>query len=216
MAALGMKAQYGPTLGQLLSPRWQAARPLTRWAVIAAAAGLLAVLVGAALTLENARYSHGGRLPFSFSYRGLYRVAPGPGEYVRLQKRAADGRIEDSFAVDPLQLPPYSGRLSGELPLYAAGYIQSLSARYVDFQLRAEGKSNVDVQAAYDIYFTAHVEGRTDFGRVVLYMPERSGAREGVAIVMLTSKPPRYPLNQPPEVASTGLLARPLRSFSFG
>ena len=196
MAALGMKAQYGPTLGQLLSPRWQAARPLTRWAVIAVAAGLVAVVVGAALTLENATYSHGGRLPFSFSYRGLYRVASGPGEYVKLEKRAPDGRIEDSFAVDPLQLPPYSGRLSGELPLYAAGYIQSLSARYADFQLRAEG--------------------RTDFGRAVLYMPERTGAREGVVITMLTLTPPRYPLNQPPEVASTGLLARPLRSFSFG
>jgi hypothetical protein len=216
MAALEMKAQYGPTLGELLSPRWRAARPLTRWAVVIAAAGLLAVVVGVALTLENATYSHGGRLPFSFSYRGLYSVAPAPGEYVRLERRAPDGLIEDSFAVDPLLLPPYSGTLSGELPLFAAGYIKSLSGRYAAFELRAEGKSNVDVQAAYDIYFTTRVEGRLQYGRVVLYLPGHAGAREGVAIVMLTSVPPRYPLDQPPEVASTGLLARPLRSFSFG
>jgi hypothetical protein len=216
MAALEMKAQYGPTLGQLLAPRWRAARALTRWTVIIAAAGLAGVIVAAALALENASYSHGGRVPFGFSYRGLYRVPSAPGEYVRLERRARDGHVEDSFAVDPLVLPPYSGDLSGELPVYAAGYINSLSARYADFQLRGEGKSNVDVRAAYDIYFTARAEGRREYGRVVLYMPERAGAREGVAIVILTTQPPRYPLNQPPEVASTGLLARPLRSFSFG
>ena len=28
MAAVPMKPQYGPTLGQLLSPRWRAASPL--------------------------------------------------------------------------------------------------------------------------------------------------------------------------------------------
>jgi hypothetical protein len=214
--ALEMKAQYGPTLGQLLAPRWRAARRLTRWALIIAAGGLAGVIVAAALTLENASYSHGGRLPFSFSYRGLYRVASTPGEYVRLERRAPDGRVEDSFSVEHLLLPAYSGDLSGELPIYAAGYINSLGARYADFQLRGDGKSNVDVRDAYDIFFTARVEGRRDYGRVVLYMPERAGAREGVVIVILTSQPPRYPLTQPPEVASTGLLARPLRTFSFG
>ena len=216
MAAVPMKAQYGPTLGQLLAPRWRAAHALTRWALIAGAVGLLALLVAVALTLQNASYSHGGRLPFSFSYRGLYHATPAPGEYVSLKRLSPDGHIEDSFAVEPLQLPPYAGRVSGELPLFAAGYIQALKARFADFELRAEGKSNIDVQAAYDIYFTTRVEGRTDFGRVVLYMPGETRVREGVAIVMLTSQPPRYALDQPPEVAATGLLARPLRSFSFG
>jgi hypothetical protein len=216
MAAVPMKAQYGPTLGQLLAPRWRAAARPTRWALILGAVSVLAVLVAAGLTLENASYSHGGRLPFSFSYRGLYHATPATGEYVSLKRLSPGGRLEDSFAVEPLRLPPYAGRVSGELPLYAAGYIQALKARFPDFELRAEGKSNINVQTAYDIYFTTRTDGQTDFGRVVLYMPSPAGVREGVAIVMLTSMHPRYPLNQPPEVAVTGLLARPLRSFSFG
>ncbi len=54
-----------------------------RWALILAAVSASRLLVGAGLTLENASYSHGGRLPFSFSYRGLYHATPAPGEYVR-------------------------------------------------------------------------------------------------------------------------------------
>ena len=72
----------------------------------------------------NASYSHGGRVPFGFSYRGLYRVAPEPGGYVKVERRHADGTVRDSFAVGPLRLAPYSGELMGEMPLYAAGYIR--------------------------------------------------------------------------------------------
>src|SRR5271155_4477648 len=114
-----MKPQYGPTLGQLLAPRWHGASPLVRRLVIAAGVAVLALVIGAGLTLENAQFSHGGRVPCGFSYRGLYRVAPDPGGYVKVQRRRADGRLEDSFAVDPLRLPAYSGELSGELPIYA-------------------------------------------------------------------------------------------------
>src|ERR1039458_670620 len=119
MMAVPMKPQYGPTLGRLLSPRWRAAPALVRWVVIAAGVALLALFVAAVLTLENASCSHGGRVPFSFSYRGLYRVAANPGGYVKVQRHRSDGVLEDSFAVAPLVLPPYSGSLSGELPLYA-------------------------------------------------------------------------------------------------
>ncbi len=211
-----MKGQYGPTLGQLLAPRWHGAGRRTRWSLALAPIAVAAVIVAGVLTLENATYSHGGRLAFSFSYRDLYRVAPEAGSYVKLERRAPNGSPEDSLAVAPLLLPPYAGNLSGELPLFASGYIRSLRTRYPDFQLRAEGKSNIDVQRAYDIYFTTRRAGRTEFGRVVLYLPERQGAREGVAIVILTTRPPREPLSAPPEVAATGPLARPLRSFAFG
>src|SRR5271167_2269551 len=107
MGAVRMKPQYGPTLGVLLSPRWRAASPLTRGLVIAACVGLLALLIGAGLTLENATYSHGGRVPFSFTYRSLYRVKPDPGGFVKMQRHRSDGALEDSLAVGPLRLPPY-------------------------------------------------------------------------------------------------------------
>jgi hypothetical protein len=216
MAAVPMKPEYGPTLGRLLSPRWRAASPLARGVVVAAAVGLLALLVGVALTLENAGFSHGGKLPFSFAYRSLYRVAPDPGGYVKVQRRRADGTLEDSYAVEPLLLPPYSGELSGELPVYAAGYIRSLEQRDTEFVLRGEGKTRVNAVPAYQVLYTAVVEGRTMYGRDVLLLPEVHGAREGVEIVMLTSPTANSQVDSPLEVASTGVLLRPLKTFTFG
>jgi len=211
-----IKPEYGPTLGRLLSPRWRATSPLARRTAIVAMVGLLALALAAALSLLNATYSHGGKVPFSFSYRSLYRVAPNPGGYVKVQRHRSDGRLEDSFAVEPLELPPYAGGLSGELPLYAAGYIRGLRARYVDFVLRAEGKTRVNAVPAYDVLYTALVEGQTMWGRDVLLLPDRPGVREGVDIVMLTSPTASSQVTSPLEVASAGVLLKPLKTFTLG
>jgi hypothetical protein len=215
MAAVPIKPEYGPTLGRLLSPRWRAAQSLTRVVVVLSGVGMLALILAAVLTLEDARFSHGGRVPFSFRYRSLYRVAPDPGGFVKVQRRA-DGRLEDSFAVEPLQLPLYSGGLSAELPLYATGYIRGLSRRYTHFVLRGEGKTKVNGLPAYDVFYSAAVEGQTMYGRDVLLVPERPGAREGVDIVMLTSPTANSQVTSPLLVASAGVLASPLKTFAFG
>jgi hypothetical protein len=216
VAAVPMKPEYGPTLGRLLAPRWRAASPLARWAVIASALALPALILALALTLENAMFSHGGRVPFSFSYRGLYRTAPDPGGYVKVQRRRSDGRLKDSFAVDPLQLPPYSGELSGELPVYAAAYIRGLSQLYPDFVLRGEGKTKVNTVPAYNIFYTAVLDGQRIYGRDVLLVPERPGARDGVDIVMLTTPKANSQVISPLQVASVGVLMRPLKTFTLG
>lgn len=216
MVAVPIKPEYGPTLGRLLSPRWRAASPLIRGIVVALMIGLPALAIGAFLTLENAHFSHGGKVPFSFSYRGLYRVAPDPGGYVKLERHASNGRLEDSFAVAPLVLPPYSGALTGELPLYAAGYIRSLRRRYERFVLRGEGKTRVNAVPAYNVLYTAVVQGHTMYGRDVLLLPQRPGAREGVEIVMLTSPTANSQVASPLEVASEGVLLKPLKTFTLG
>jgi hypothetical protein len=216
MAAVPIKPEYGPTLGRLLSPRWRAASSAARVIVILACTALLALAIATALTLENAHYSQGGRVPFGFSYRSLYRVKPDPGGYVKIQRHGPGGRLEDSFAVEPLALPPYAGGLSGELPLYAAGYIRSLRARYPGFVLRGEGKTRVNTVPAYNVLYTARVQGRTMWGRDVLLLPERPGVRQGVDIVMLTSPTASSQVTSPLEVASAGVLLRPLKTFSFG
>ncbi|HEV2980310.1 MAG TPA: hypothetical protein VGX51_02680 [Solirubrobacteraceae bacterium] len=216
VAAVPIKPEYGPTLGRLLSPRWRAARPLTRAAVLAACAGAVALVIGAVLTLENAHYSQGGTLPFGFSYRGLYRTRPDPGGYVKIDRRRANGSLEDSFAVAPLLLPPYGGSLSGELPLYAEGYIRALRQRYRNFVLRGEGKTRVNTVPAYDVLYTAEVQGQTMWGRDVLLLPETPAARRGVDIVMLTTPTSSAQVTSPREVASAGVLLRPLKTFSFG
>ena len=212
-----MKSEYGPTLGRLLAPRWQAASRTARVCVVAGACGLLAVLVALGLTLENAHYSHGAPVPFSFSYRDLHRVAPDPGGYVKVQAHSADGALKYSYAVDPLRLPPYSGELFGELPIYATGYARELARRYSDFVLRGEGKTRVNVNlTGYQVLYTAQIQGREVFGRDVLLLPGRRGVREGVDIVMLTSATATMQITSPLEVAGTGVLLRPLKTFSFG
>jgi hypothetical protein len=211
-----MKPEYGPTLGQLLAPRWRAASPLARGLVIASGVGLLALIVALALTLENSTFSHGGRVPFSFSYRGLYRTTPDPGGYVKLQRRRPDGQLEDSLSVEPLVLPPYSGELAVELPLYAASYTRELAQRHTQFVLRGEGKTKVNTVPGYNIFYTAVVEGRRMYGRDVLLLPERAGAREGVVIAMLTSPKANSQVTSPSLVASAGVLLKPIRTFTIG
>ncbi|HEY2284056.1 MAG TPA: hypothetical protein VGH60_10965 [Solirubrobacteraceae bacterium] len=213
MASIPLKPEYGPTLGELLAPRWHAASRLVRRIVVAVCLGLLALAVGAALTLENAHYSHGGPAPFSFSYRGLYRTAPAPGEYVQVRSPAR-GTLRNSFAVGPLWLPTYTTGLSAELPLYASSYIDGLRHRYAGFVLRGEGKTRVNTVPAYTIAYTAQIEGRTVYGRDVLLLPERPGARAGVHIVMLSA--PSSQVRAPLLVGTAGVLERPLETFTFG
>jgi len=216
MVAVPIKPEYGPTLGRLLAPRWQAASRLVHGVVIAAGALLLVAVVAITLTLLNATFSHAGRVPFSFEYRGLYRAAPDPGGYVKVQKRSAAGTLQYSFAVAPLTLPPYTGDLSGELPLYATSYIEMLRSRYSGFVLRGEGKTRVNTVPAYDVLYTALVQGRRMYGRDILLLPERSGAREGVAIAMLTARGASRQVEGPLEVGTTGVLLKPVRSFTIG
>jgi hypothetical protein len=214
MATIPLKPQYGPTLGRLLAPRWHAAPKMARGAVIAAGAGLLVLVIAVVLALWPATISYGGAAPFHFSYRGLYRTAPAPGQLVRIERRA-HGRLEDSFAVAPLRLPPYSGGLSAELPLYASGYIEGLSRKYSGFVLRGEGKTRVNTVPAYNVLYTAMIEGRQMFGRDVLLLAERQGVRDGVAIEMLTSPSANSKVTSPLEVASAGVLEKPLKTFTL-
>jgi hypothetical protein len=215
MPAIPLKPEYGPTLGRLLAPRWHAASRLVQAIVLAAGVGILALLLGTGLTLENAHYFHGGPAPFSFSYRGLYRSAPGPGEYVQV-RGPAHGPLRNSFAVGPLRLPRYTGALSGELPLYASSYIDGLRRRYAGFVLRGEGKTRVNTVPAYDIAYTAVIDGHTYYGRDVLLLPERSGVRAGVHIVMLSTPTANPQVTSPLLVGSTGVLERPLETFTIG
>ncbi len=211
-----IKPEYGPTLGRLLAPRWRAASAPARAAVIAGAAALLALLVAGILSLLNASYSHGGPIPFSFKYRGLYRVRPHAGELVRLERRDSAGVLLYSFAVSPLRLPPYGGEQTAELPLFATSYGARLRLAHPGLVLRGEGKTTVNTVPAYQVLYTLPLEGRTMLGRDVLLLGERPAAREGVVIAMLTAEGASKQVKTPLEVATTGVLVKPLRSFSLG
>jgi hypothetical protein len=212
----GVKPAYGPTLAQLLAPRWRAASVRARVAVVAACGALFALALVLALTLLNAEYSRGGNVPFSFSYRGLDSVAPESGGYVRVESRRPSGALEYSFAVDPLKLPGYRGGLTGAVALYATGYERALERRYPGFELRGEGKTRISNSiTGYEVAYTALVEGREMYGRNILLLPERPGVREGVTIVMLAQPGASAQVLSPLEVATTGTLLRPLKTFEI-
>jgi hypothetical protein len=218
MATVPMKSEYGPTLGRLLAPRWRAASRVTRAAVSLAGVALLAMVVGLALTLQNARYSQGGAIPFSFEYRGLYRVPADPGAFVKVDARSADGALKYSYEVYPAKLPPYpASSLWGELPVWSSSYIAALSRSTRDFALIGAGKTKItNTLLGYHVLFTTEVEGRKMYARNVVLLPERPGAREGAVIAMLTAVGASSQVKGPSEVASTGVLLRPLKTFTFG
>lgn len=212
MAAIPLKPQYGPTLGRLLEPRWRAARPLTRALVTGAGALLAGLLIVAVLSLLDASYSHGGRVPFSFRYRGLHRTTPDPGGYVKVA-RDSKGGVGDSFAVAPLTLAPYAGSVTGELPLRAAAYVRKLRRRFAGFRLQSEGKTRItSTLAGYDIRYSALVGGRRLSGRDVILLPKGAHPREGVVLEMLTGEG----VSVAKPVATQGVLEKPLKTFSFG
>jgi hypothetical protein len=212
MPSVPLKPQYGPTLGRLLEPRWRSAGRLVRACAIALGVGLLVLAVGVLLTLLDASYSQGGRMPFSFKYRGLYRTAPNPGGYVKVA-RGSGATLEDSYAVAPLRLSGYRGSVTGELPLFAAGYARTLARRFTGFRLEGEGKTRISsTLGGYDVLYSAIVDGRKMYGRDVMLLPPRSGVREGVVVEMLSSQ--RASVSK--RVASSGVLEKPLKTFTFG
>lgn len=216
MGAIPIRPQYGPTLGRVLEPWWRATTPLTRALVRVCVVGAVALAIAAALTLLNAHFSAGGHVPFSFSYRSLYRTAPDPGGIVKVRRLDSRGRLLDSFAVAPLQLPPYAGSSEGELPVYATGYIRRLERRDSHFLLYGEGLQRINTVPAYDVFYTTTVEGRRMFGRDVLLVARRPGQRAGVQITMLTAPTANRDVTSPLEVASHGPLLRPYKTFSLG
>jgi hypothetical protein len=223
--AVPLKSEYGPTLGELLAPRWRRASVAARAGWVAALALLVAVLAGVALTLASPTVSHGGPVPFSFDYGGLSRTRPLAGWYVKVQ-RVQGGRLEDSFAVGALVLPPYRGELGAALALYAAGYIRHLAAGeggaripgQSGFVLRGEGSTQIDAVATYptyNVFYTVVVGGREMYGRNVLLLPGE-GARRGVLIAMLTAVAGNRQVTSPLDVGVKGALEEPLGTFAFG
>ncbi len=222
MPALLLKSEYGPTLGELLAPRWRHSSRAVRAVWVAAVALVLAALAGAALTLASPTVSHGGPVPFSFSYGGLSRTSPPPGWYAKVQ-RVQGGRLEDSFAVGPLLLPPDHGEaLGAALALYAAGYVPRLAAArppgQTGFVLRGEGSTQIDAvstYATYNVFYTTRVDGREMYGRNVLLLPQRPEARRGLQIAMLTAAAGNRQVTSPLDVGVKGALEAPLGSFAL-
>jgi hypothetical protein len=220
MAAIPLKREYAPTLGELLAPRWRAARRGTRVAVVVAVLAVCGLVGAVVLTLVDSRYSHGGPVPFHLRYRDLARTTPHSGEYVRLFAGGPHGSLDNAFAVGPLDLPPYTGNLSGFLPVYATGVIAGLRRQYPGFELRAEGEERVDTTNGvynpngYEISFSYLRGSEPVDGRVILITsPHSPGRRQGLTVTMLTRA--NSGVNAAHPVGSAGILNLPFGTLTF-
>jgi hypothetical protein len=214
MRAAPIKPQYGPTLPELVGPRWRRASATTRRAVIAGATLAVALVVLAVIVTWPTSLSGGRPVSFHFDYADhLHKVDAQPGQYARVEARSR-GIMAASFAVAPLRLPPYGCNLEGALPIYARGLIARLAASYPSFALEIEGKIRNNDVPGYTIDFSGMLNRRAIYGRVVMLFPVHPQQRDGLLVTMLQR--PNSGVTSPDKIAVTGDLKLPFTTFEVG
>src|SRR4051794_5876510 len=182
-----VRAEYGPTLPELLAPR---VRALPRPARVALAAAAV-VLVAAPGRLAVGRHRttavqiHG---PAAIGLRygdPLHRVAPRAGEALRL--RSPTGSL--SIAARSLRLPAYRGDATTALTVLAGPLIERMRAQYPHFRLRWEGRAFIRQQPGYQIVFQLRRHGRTVYGRRMLMVgSDDSTPRAAADLTLLAAR----------------------------
>lgn len=206
--------EHRPTLPELVGARVGRRGLVAVSAVAVLPALLLAFLVLRPEDDSTDVVSTAEPAPFHFRYTaGLERVAPKGDELVRLEARRGELFIQ-SFAVSPLRLPPYRGETSGSLPVFAAGEIEALRARFAEFELVQDAKTRVNDVAGHVILFRARLGERRLYGRQVLLPEPLPGTRDGVRLLLLAT--PAGGVSRASEVGVRGVVKRPYRTFRFG
>jgi hypothetical protein len=232
---------FGPSLPQLLGPRWRA---LARWQQILLAIGAIALLAALAATLvrsavETKSYHQSSGdatsrglapIPFHFDHSRKLRISKPPGAYVKAERSVGD-TLAASFTVSPLRLGSQPGLVSGFMPIVATAHERAAARRYEGFRLAFEGRARVNEVEGYQFAFTARLvrpgqPARQLFGRVVL-LPEPFDAEDpgkaypagkrptrGLVITMLSTSLDNVP--SATRVGDEGILQKPYRSFRFG
>ena len=207
-----IKAEYGPTLPQLLAPK-----PLS----VRIAAAVLAVLIlgGAVVIAITSRADENAvlvRTPitFNFVHGDEWKRAARAGALVSL-RHERNGLFLDSYAIRDLRLPAYRGAVSGMLPVYADGYVRTLAGRYPDFELVSEGRARINNAIGYEVTFRARSGTRRLYGRHYLLVEEEPDGRRHGVVLELASTPAAGTPNVT-EIGNHGALKTPLRSFRFG
>ncbi len=207
-----IKAEYGPTLPQLLAPRPLAVRIAAALLVVA----LLATAVVVALTSRPDETAVLVRQPVTFNlvYGPQWERIDRPGALVAL-RHEKDGLFLDSYTLRRLDLPPYRGAVGGTLPVYAAGYIRALPKRYPGFQFVGEGRARINNAIGYAVTFRAVRGTRRLYERHYLLVADRpDGLRRGVVLEIESTTSAGTP--NAAEIGNHGALKVPLRSFRFG
>jgi hypothetical protein len=213
MRAIPVKSEYGPTLDRVLAPWWRRTPLALRGALVLAVAAVVVVALVAIHALGDTTYSQRSPIAFHFRYRDLSRATPDPGGYVKVQSRSG-ARLDNSFEVLPLHLPPYRGLINGYLPEWSSRYVDQLRRKDADFDELGDGRVRVNSVPGYAVDYTERLDGQKINGRDVFLVPVVNGGRNGVVLRMLTRASDDITTASP--VATTGPLHLALRSFRFG
>ena len=207
-----IKAEYGPTLPQLLAVRSLPVR--------IAAAVLAAVLVAGAVAVviisrpDETVVLIRKPVTFNFIYGSQFQRVDAPGALVALE-HSGRGLFLDSYTVRDLMLPPYRGAVGGMLPVYATSYVRTLPRRYSGYEFVGEGRARINNAIGYQVTFRARLGARRMYGRHYLLVEEEPEGRRRGVIVELESTPSAGTPNAD-EIGIHGALKTPLRSFRFG
>ena len=208
-----IKAEYGPTLLQLLAPRHLAVR-------IAAALLAIAILVAAVVIALTTRPDETPVLirqpiTLNFVYGPQWTPVERAGTLAALRHESPRGLFLDSYAIRELRLPAYRGAVSGMLPVYADGYLRALSRRYAEFELVGEGRTRINNGVGYALTFQARAGTRRLYGRHYLLVEEEPEGRRHGVVLEIESTPAAGTPNAD-GIGNHGALKTPLRSFRFG
>jgi hypothetical protein len=207
-----IKAEYGPTLPQLLAVRPLAVR-------IGAAALAVAIVLAAVVGVLLSRPDETAILirkpvTFNFAYGPQFKRHDTPGTLVALRNEQ-HGLFLDAYRIRDLELPPYRGAVGGLLPVYATHYLRTMGKRYPHFEFVGEGRARINNAIGYEVTFRSRIGDRRLYVRHYLLVPDApDGQRDGV-ILELESTPAAGTPNAA-EIGNHGALKAALRSFRFG
>jgi hypothetical protein len=215
-----VKAEYAPTLPQLLAPRIDSLPRIVVRILAVAALVVAAAVILLALRLRDPVFSYAGTPAFSTSYsRALTKEPTGPhGPILSLRQNSSVG-LEASLQITRLALPPYQGEISGQLPVVASAMIARMAAANSTFVPWSRGRARINLVPGYSFTFQETVDGRPYWGRDVLITPDLSGDRTGLLISMLTDPTPLITTATKPvtpdDVGSVGVLFDPFERLRF-
>ncbi len=217
-----VREELGPSLPQLMEPRWTALSRPRRIALVAGAVLLLALLVAAWQVLRSDPLEElvvDDPIAFNFVHRAdLDRVDPGPGELLRMQA-APGSRTVERFVVRLLTVPPFRGDISSSYLGLASERLAQLRGADPNVIPRGEGKARINLIPGYQLSYQTRMGGKLVFGKRFFLVPEAEDGepqtRDGVELELLSEFSPSTTANLA-DVGNTYLLKAPLRSFRFG
>jgi hypothetical protein len=221
-----VQERFGPSLPELIAPRIDRLPAIARRVAAVIGAIVVAVVIALVLRTRDAVFScpPSTGLTCSIPYpHSLTREPAPPGALLLLRQSDASGLVA-SFQVGLLHLPPYSGEISGLLPVVAINYERRLAAITPAFQLQSLGRTRIINTPAFTFTYSFYPKGGGGipyFGRIVFITPHLTGDRTGLLLSMVqlpsTLKAATAPADPTPDaVGAGGSLQDPLQHLRIG